>query len=52
MQVTGMSALGVRYTGAFDALGSILRTEGIKGLYKGLWPNLRKFTHLTRMRCH
>lgn len=42
MQVTGMSALGARYDGAFDAMKSILRTEGVKGLYKGLWPNLRK----------
>lgn len=44
MQVTGMSALGIRYTGAIDAFRSILRTEGIRGLYKGLWPNLRKFS--------
>ncbi|KLO14590.1 mitochondrial carrier [Schizopora paradoxa] len=42
MQVAGMSALGVRYTGAIDALKGILRTEGPLGLYKGLWPNLLK----------
>lgn len=42
MQVTGMNALGVKYNGAIDALFSILRTEGIKGLYRGLWPNLLK----------
>lgn len=42
MQVAGMSTLGVRYTGAIDALKGILRTEGIMGLYKGLWPNLLK----------
>ena len=45
MQVTGMSALGAKYDGAFDALRSILRTEGVKGLYRGLWPNLRKFVY-------
>ncbi|TCD62205.1 hypothetical protein EIP91_007238 [Steccherinum ochraceum] len=42
MQVTGMSAMGYRYNGALDALQSILRTEGVKGLYRGLWPNLLK----------
>lgn len=42
MQVTGMGALGYRYNGAIDALQSIVRTEGIGGLYRGLWPNLRE----------
>ncbi|KAI0686375.1 mitochondrial carrier domain-containing protein [Cytidiella melzeri] len=42
MQVTGMDALGVKYNGAMDALFSIMRTEGIKGLYRGLGPNLLK----------
>ncbi|KAF5348661.1 hypothetical protein D9758_006804 [Tetrapyrgos nigripes] len=44
MQVTGMksSALEIKYTGAIDALMGILRTEGVQGLYRGLWPNLRK----------
>ena len=42
MQVTGMNALGVKYNGALDALFSIARTEGVKGLYRGLWPNLRE----------
>jgi len=42
MQVTGMNALGYKYNGALDALQSIVRTEGVKGLYRGLWPNLLK----------
>ncbi|KAI0758343.1 mitochondrial carrier domain-containing protein [Irpex lacteus] len=42
MQVTGMNALGVKYNGAMDAMFSIVRTEGVKGLYRGLWPNLLK----------
>lgn len=44
MQVTGMAngGLGYHYNGAFDALGSIIRTEGFRGLYRGLWPNLRE----------
>ncbi|TDL24116.1 mitochondrial carrier [Rickenella mellea] len=42
MQVAGMNALGVRYTGAINAFRGILRTEGVPGLYRGLWPNLLK----------
>jgi solute carrier family 25 phosphate transporter 23/24/25/41 len=44
MQVTGMAhgGLGYHYNGAFDALRSIIRTEGLRGLYRGLWPNLRE----------
>ncbi|KAJ7901799.1 mitochondrial carrier domain-containing protein [Mycena olivaceomarginata] len=44
MQVTGMksSGLGIKYTGAIDALQGIIRTEGVRGLYRGLWPNLLK----------
>lgn len=42
MQVTGMGSLGYQYNGALDALQSIIRTEGVQGLYRGLWPNLLK----------
>jgi solute carrier family 25 phosphate transporter 23/24/25/41 len=43
MQVVGMKSgnMGYKYNGAFDALRVIVRTEGIQGLYRGLWPNLR-----------
>jgi Mitochondrial carrier protein len=43
MQVVGMKSgsMGYKYNGAFDALRVIVRTEGIPGLYRGLWPNLR-----------
>lgn len=41
MQVTGMQG-GQKYSGALDALRSVLRSEGVAGLYRGLWPNLRK----------
>jgi len=44
MQVTGMASggLGYKYNGALDALQTIVRTEGLQGLYRGLWPNLLK----------
>ena len=43
MQVVGMrsGALGYQYNGALDAARVIIRTEGIRGMYRGLWPNLR-----------
>jgi Mitochondrial carrier protein len=42
MQVTGMKGGAIKYAGAVDALRSILRVEGVAGLYRGLWPNLRE----------
>ncbi|EKM74960.1 hypothetical protein AGABI1DRAFT_116641 [Agaricus bisporus var. burnettii JB137-S8] len=41
MQVTGMAG-GPKYHGAVDALRSTVRSEGVRGLYRGLWPNLLK----------
>ncbi|KAI0930350.1 hypothetical protein AcW1_009067 [Taiwanofungus camphoratus] len=42
MQVTGMGMPGARYDGALHALQSVVRSEGVRGLYRGLWPNLLK----------
>lgn len=42
MQVVGMQDSSTKYNGAIDALKGILKTEGIRGLYRGLWPNLLK----------
>lgn len=42
MQVTGMKDTSVKYNGALHALSSIVRAEGLAGLYRGLWPNLLK----------
>ncbi|KAF8971161.1 mitochondrial carrier domain-containing protein [Flammula alnicola] len=42
MQVTGMQNGSIKYNGAIDALTSIVRVEGVAGLYRGLWPNLLK----------
>jgi len=44
MQTTTMGdgALGYRYTGSINALSTIMRVEGVAGLYRGIWPNLLK----------
>ncbi|KAG5641755.1 hypothetical protein DXG03_004287 [Asterophora parasitica] len=42
MQVTGMKGGSVKYDGALHALSTILKQEGVTGLYRGLWPNLRE----------
>ncbi|TFY65892.1 hypothetical protein EVG20_g5196 [Dentipellis fragilis] len=44
MQVVGMksSHLGPKYSGAVDAVRVIVRNEGLRGMYRGLWPNLLK----------
>ncbi|OAL52082.1 mitochondrial carrier protein-like protein [Pyrenochaeta sp. DS3sAY3a] len=41
-QVNTMSGMGYQYSGVFDAIRSIIRTEGLRGLYKGIVPNLLK----------
>jgi hypothetical protein len=46
MQVSGMRDSTIKYNGAVHALTSIIRSEGVAGLYRGLWPNLRKFLFL------
>ena len=35
-----------QYNGALDAMKQILRKEGIRGMYRGLWPNLREYLSL------
>jgi len=36
----GQLSLRPQYTGLFDAISSITRTEGVRGLYRGVTPNL------------
>ncbi|KAL8283677.1 hypothetical protein RQP46_005472 [Phenoliferia psychrophenolica] len=42
MQVTGMASMGYNYSGSWHAIGTILRKEGVRGMYKGIVPNLLK----------
>lgn len=37
-----MSGMGYKYKSIWDAIRIIVTEEGIKGLYKGLTPNLLK----------
>lgn len=37
-----MSGMGFQYTGIFDAVGKIVAQEGVRGMYKGIVPNLLK----------
>jgi len=41
-QINTMSGMGYQYKSIPDAISTILRQEGIRGLYKGLVPNLLK----------
>ncbi|KAK5117181.1 hypothetical protein LTR85_008949 [Meristemomyces frigidus] len=41
-QVNTMSGMGYRYKGIFDAIRVIVTQEGVRGLYKGIAPNLLK----------
>ena len=42
MQMKGISGDLFAYTSTGHAFSMIVQVEGIKGLYKGMWPNLLK----------
>ncbi|KAF2244661.1 mitochondrial carrier [Trematosphaeria pertusa] len=41
-QVNTMTGMGYQYNGISDAIRMIIKTEGIRGMYKGIVPNLLK----------
>lgn len=41
-QINTMSGMGYQYKSVGDALKKIVAAEGLKGLYKGIAPNLLK----------
>ena len=41
-QINTMSGMGYQYTSLWHAVTTILQQEGLRGLYKGLLPNILK----------
>ena len=41
-QINSMSGMGYQYTSIWHAIKTIVAQEGVRGLYKGIGPNLLK----------
>ena len=44
MQMKGATGELFKYNSTWHAFNVIVKTEGIHGLFKGMWPNLLKVT--------
>ncbi|RUS12490.1 mitochondrial carrier domain-containing protein, partial [Endogone sp. FLAS-F59071] len=42
MQVTGMASMNYKYKGTWDAATTMIKKEGVRGLYRGMIPNYLK----------
>lgn len=42
LQAQGMGGAPLKYNGMFDVIRKTVQHEGIRGMYKGLAPNLMK----------
>ena len=42
MQAQGVGGAPLKYNGMFDVVRKTLKYEGVRGMYKGLVPNLMK----------
>ena len=45
MQMKGATGELFKYNSTWHAFNVIVRTEGIHGLFKGMWPNLLKVNY-------
>jgi len=41
-QIKSMNGMGFQYTSIWNAITTIVKEEGVRGLYKGIMPNLLK----------
>ncbi|KAJ5143097.1 Mitochondrial carrier protein [Penicillium bovifimosum] len=48
-QINTMSGMGYQYTSIWDAVRVIVAEEGLRGLFKGIGPNLLKVAPITSM---